>query len=143
MEELEKIADLRDKIKDYEEQLEKLNLKNTAPKNQIFSDMPKSSSEKNSIEEYVIKKEKIQEKIDCCFEDIKTNWRLAVVKFKKAGLSKVEIKLMKYRYLFNFKWKLCRKKMQKMFPETKWTDNRVFFTYRAIKDKLATNGEYI
>ncbi len=143
MEELEKIADLKKKISDYEEQLKNLYFKNTAPKNQIFSDMPKGGNNGNSIEEYIIKMEKIENIITGYHLMLSKHWYSANIKFKKAGLTSLEIELLKYRFLCNYKWKNCIMKMQKKHPEMKWTENRVFFAYRAIRDKLAMNGEYI
>lgn len=137
IDELKNLAKMREKITNIEEKLRYLNYKNTAPKNQILSAMPKSSNfGGNSFDEYLAKKEYYQNKVKRYYSIIKRLWKKIYQKLKNADFTDVEIYLIKYRFYYNYSWETCIRKMRKKYPEIKWSENRIFAKYRVIKSKL-------
>lgn len=129
MRELEKCLELRRKITDISEQIEMLQSRIETPKCQILSDMPKGGSESNSIEEYIIRKERLEQRKRQNENRLASEWRSISTKLKQNGVTDDVIELLKYRFYYGYRWKKCAVHMQ-------WNENKCFREYRMALSKM-------
>ena len=135
MKELEEILQFRRDIESIDERLAELILL-TQPKAQTISDMPRGGQSKNSIEEYVIKSEKLQKKRDHFQKLIDARWSQLEKRFKTARISGEQKVMLRLRFYRGLPWKVCRQRLQKKFPEQGWSESKLFRLYRAAVGKL-------
>ena len=136
MRQLDKILDLRRDIYSIEERLVELR-QITQPKAQVISDMPRGGGErKNLIEEYVIKAEKLERKLRRKRAELDNRWSEVVCVFNEAGVTQAQQTMMKERFYNAKPWKVCVKSMQKVYPDSKWNEQKLFRMYRDVLYKI-------
>lgn len=137
---LQDIYKLRCKIWSTEDAIDTLIARHTAPKSQTLSDMPKGgSSGKKEVDEYLIRKEALINKLRRQHESIYIQW-LAFLNGSNIELSRMDITLLRLRYFNGYRWKKCVRKLQLLYPAAKWNENRVFRTHKHLMKKL--NEDY-
>ncbi|MBQ3285405.1 MAG: hypothetical protein IJH40_07165 [Ruminococcus sp.] len=137
---LQDIYRLRRKIWSTEDAIDTLIARNTAPKNQTLSDMPKGGSGgKKQVEEYLICKEALLNKLQHQREAIYIQW-LAFLNGSSVELSRMDITLLRLRYFKGYRWKKCVRKLQLIYPAAMWNENKAFRTHKHLMKKL--NEDY-
>lgn len=128
MRELDELRDINDRIKDYE--LDKIELQTMVqPRAQTISNTPRSSNPVNAIEEYCIRKEKIDKAIEnlkACKREI---WDGLAVVFDKSGVTDDEREMLRYRFYEGYSWKRCAREMEEK-------EQKLFRVYRAVLCKI-------
>ena len=125
------IASLSKKIKEIQEKILFLELQATTPKSPAYSDMPKGGGcAINPIEQYAIRKEEFQRKIDVLNDKLERLWGEAEKQMQ--GIDEQTKVLMYYRFKIGFRWEKCSKKMQRKYPDGKWNLNKCFRKYREV-----------
>lgn len=115
--------------------------KNTAPKSQVLSDMPKSVSRvSNDIENYIIHKTDLCGELVKLYCSLNIYWIAFLNGIEDAELTPQETKLLELRFLSGAKWKVCAALMPLYFPNERWNINKVFKTYRDILHKIKENN---
>lgn len=109
----------------------------TQPKAQTISDMPRGGGErKNAIEEYIIKSERLQGRLDHKEDLFAEKWS----KFRKiaddSGVTEAQIDVIYYRFHDALPWKLCVARMERRYPETTWNEQKLFRMYRKVLCKI-------
>ncbi len=128
---LDEMAAIIKKIKKEQEKLLFLELQATTPKSPTYSDMPKGGGNaSNPIEQYAIKKEELQGKIDVLKDKLESLWNEAEKQMQ--GVDEQTKALMLYRFKNGFRWEKCSKKMQRKYPDGKWNLNKCFRKYREV-----------
>lgn len=136
MRDLDKLLDINREINRICEKIEVCEAKNTAPKNQLLSDMPKCGRTSSEVEDYVIHKEQLCAKLDELTASLKINWYAFLNQAQEAHLTKQERELLKARFLDGKKWSVCAMQMKAIYPFDGWDENKVFRTYRSILYKI-------
>lgn len=137
MHDLDRLLDINRKIEQLCEKIEVCEEKNTAPKNQLLSDMPKGKSRtSNEVEDYVIHKEQLCDELDRLIESKTINWYAFLNQTQEAHLNKRERELLKARFVDGKKWSVCAIQMKAKYPLEGWNENKVFRTYRSILYKI-------
>lgn len=129
MRELEQCLELRRKINGINERIEELRSSIETPKCQTLSDMPKGGGERNTIEEYIIKLERLEQKKAVIEQHLVSDWRTISADLKKNGVFDDVILMLKYRFFYGYRWKKCAVHMQ-------WNENKCFREYRAFLSKM-------
>lgn len=125
------IASLSKKIKEIQEKMLFLELQATTPKSPTYSDMPKGGGNAtNPIEQYAIKKEELQSKIDVLNDKLESLWNEAEKQMQ--GIDEQTKALMLYRFKNGFRWEKCSKEMQRKYPDGNWNLNKCFRKYREV-----------
>lgn len=137
---LQDIFKLRRKIWSTEDAIDTLILRQTAPKNQILSDMPKGNGGKKEIEEYLIRKEYLLNKLRLQREAIYIMWLAFLNGAEGVELSRMDLTLLRLRYFYGYRWKKCVRKLQIIYPAVNWNDNRAFRTHKQLMKQL--NEDY-
>lgn len=135
MKELDRILELRRDIESIDERLESLKLM-TQPKAQVISDMPRGGERKNSIEEYVIKSERLHNKREYKQRCIDKEWARLVVWFDEANLSREQKTMLRLRFYKGKPWKVCLWRLRDKYSGQKWSESKLFRLYRNAVDKL-------
>lgn len=136
MEELDKCLELRRKITDLEEKISDIDDRIRFPKAQTISDMPRCSSfGENKIDQYLIQKEKYQNKKLLYETELSMLWNSIEKWLICCGIGQAERYLMYLRFNSGFSWKKCTAIMRNIEGQ-KWNENKVFRTYRGILKKL-------
>ena len=128
--ELDECLSVSKKLKKIDEDITELKCRNSAPKNQIITDMPKGGGSLiNNLDSYLIKLEKLEKRRKRVQFQLDMAWNVAEQALKDIGVTDPQaIQLMKYRFYNGLAWKKCSMKMQ-------WTLNKCFYVYRSILDK--------
>ena len=132
--ELDKCLDLRKKIQDTEEKIEELDVRIRFPKAQTMSDMPRSTSFSNKMEDYLVKKEKLTTKKLSLEAMLEMSWDKIKDKLSKTNATVQEIMLLRYRFYNGYSWKKCTAIMAG--SDKKWNENKTFRVYRQVIAKL-------
>lgn len=128
MRELDELRALSQRIKEIEEK--KLELKEMVqPRAQIISDMPRGGNPINTIEEYVIKMEKLDNDILKLEAAKKEIWNGLEVVFEKCGITNTEKQMLRARFYEGVSWKRCAKLVGE-------NENKLFRMYRAVLCKI-------
>lgn len=135
MKELEEILQLRRDIESLDERLAELILL-TQPKAQTISDMPRGGQRKNSIEEYVVKLERLHNKRKYKQKCIDKEWSRLVVWFDKAHLSREQKTMLRLRFYKGKPWKVCLWRLRERYTEQKWYESKMFRLYENAVDKM-------
>ena len=120
---------LRRDIESINERIEELNLRIKSPKNQIITDMPKGNNQQNAIEEYLIKKEKLEKMRFDYNRKISGKWQSVYYKCVNNDISKEAIEILRYRFYYGYTWRVCGEMM-------KWNKNKCFRVYRSVLGKF-------
>lgn len=133
----DKIADTYQQIQSLYNKLFFLEVQATTPKSGEITGMPKEGgSTTNPIERYIIRKEEIQAKIHAKENTLKELWKCALDLMKQAGVDGQTIKMMYMRFCRGMLWKECAAKMNKLFPNCTWNENKCFRKYREVLTKV-------
>ena len=125
---LDECREISADIKAVNEKIEEISLSISAPKNQSFDDMPKSSSSfENPIEKYIERKEQLEEDKKRLIESLDNKWDEVCEAFKPLNIPVNEMVLLYYRFHEGHSWKMCGKLLN-------WNENKLFRTYRKIID---------
>lgn len=135
MKELDQILRLRREIDKLKERIEDLKAM-TQPKAQTISDMPRGGERKNSIEEYVVKSEELHSKLGKLEKRIENKWRDVLVTLNHCEITDAQCMMLKLRFYCGYPWKKVVKRMQELYPDTTWNENKVFSLYRRILYKI-------
>lgn len=137
MHDLDRLLNINRKIELLCEKIEACEAKNTAPKNQLLSDMPKGKSRtSNEVEDYLIHKEQLCAELDELIESRTINWYAFLNQAAEAHLDARERELLKARFVDGRKWSNCAILMKAVHPLEGWNENKVFRTYRSILYKI-------
>lgn len=137
MKQLDEILRLRREIDELRERISELKAM-TQPKAQVISDMPRGGGErKNTIEEYVIKSEKLREKLACKLVEFDEKWDGISRTFIKANLTVAQCTMMEARFRKAMPWRLCVKHMCNVYPSSKWNEQKLFRMYRNVLYKIS------
>ncbi len=136
MELLDDILRLRIKAYKVKRKLFDLIARNTAAKSPIMSDTPKGNGVKNSIEEYMIKKEKLEKRLDRLNAKIDSKWNELIPILEAAGATTSEQDVFKYRYYHGLKWRVCVLAMKKKYPDDNWNEPKAYRVHRKIMSKI-------
>lgn len=129
MRELEQCLELRRKINSINERIEELRSTVETPKCQILSDMPKGGGERNTLEEYIVKLERLEQRKAVIKQRLVSDWRSISTFLKQNGVNNDVILMLKYRFFYGCRWKKCAVYMQ-------WNENKCFREYRAFLSKI-------
>lgn len=136
MKELDIVLRLRRDIDDLNERIRDL-LIMTQPKAQTISDMPRGGGErKNAIEEYVVKSEELHSKLSKLEKRITGKWCDVMVIMNHSELTEAQRAMLELRFYWGLPWKKVTLKMQELYPETTWTENKIFAMYRRTLHKI-------
>lgn len=123
---LNKCFDKAEEIKEKEEDIIELKLKIKAAKCQIITDMPRGRAVGNSLENYLIKLEKLQSEKKALERQRNNIWQ----DVKSADcrlLENAEIMNMLYlRFYLNTPWNEVARRLKKLYPNTNWNANKCF-----------------
>lgn len=124
MRELDELRDINDKISEYE--LKKSELAAMVqPRAQTISNTPRSSNPINAIEEYCIRKEKIDEAI----RKLETRKQEIWSGLKLDNVTNEERDVLRLRFYEGYSWKRCAR-------ELKEKEQKLFRVYRAVLCKI-------
>lgn len=129
MDRLRELQKLRKQVEQTEEKIIELVAKTVSPKSPSLSDMPKGGRKSNELEEYIIKKERLENKV-------KAYKKRILELIEAANLTQTEKELMIYRFYYVMKWKKCAAKMKKKYPDDKWNDQKAYRVYRGVLVKI-------
>lgn len=131
---LDECREIRNEIKEIEEDIEEITLRVSAPKSQSFDDMPKATSKLgNSIETYIEKKERLEEEREELIQQLESKWKNIVIALNLNNITIEEKLLLYYRFHEGYSWRHCGNKL-------KWNDNKVFRIYSKIRKSIENNG---
>lgn len=129
----EEIANTVAKLNKTKEQLDFLREQADSPRSCVISDMPKGGGNAgNPLEQYIIKKEKLQIKCARLTERLNELWGSAVRQMKDAQIDEPLRVMMYMRFVCGLQWKKCAQEMDKHYPNQKWNVNKCFRKYREI-----------
>lgn len=136
MKEFDTVLRLRRDIEELEERIRDL-LIMTQPRAQTISDMPRGGGEqKNTIEEYVVKSEELNGKLNKLKKRIDRKWLEAIDVMKRCEITDAQRMMLELRFYQGMPWKKVTQAMQECYPETTWNENKVFRLYRKILYKI-------
>lgn len=123
------------------DKLEECELRNTAPKNQLISDMPKGKSRtSNEVEDYVIYKTALIAEFESLVQTRWIMWLSFLNHTEGARLTQQERRLLKARFVDGKKWRICALQMRVFYPFEIWNENRCFRMYSEILHKITENN---
>lgn len=123
-------------IKSIDEQIEELEARIMSPKSQKITGMPRGGGVMGGLnEEYIIRKEKLEQKRQRLIQRHLKLWKNANNRMIEAGVKDDERFLMWLRFHQGFSWRKCCNIMQKNYPNDNWNTNKVFRVYRNILKK--------
>lgn len=136
---LDKCNDLNDRIKKVDENI--LIIRNVicSPRNQVINGMPRGGGGQ-SIEDYIIKIEKLEKRKKRLNEEKLRYWNQVVSIMFKNQISKDDMMIFKYRYFLGFKWEQVAENMQKYFTNGNWNENKCYRVHRIVLSKIHNNG---
>ena len=108
-----------------DEQITELRSAIYSPKSQIITGMPRSGSNENAIERYIIRLEKLQKRKKELLIKQKKQWKLAMKKIGEISLE--EKHLLSLRCVEGKPWKECASTMNDIYG--KWGISRCFRVY--------------
>ena len=124
---------LRRDIIRIEERIFEMSCRAMSPKNQIITDMPKGGGEAiNSIEQYIIKTERLENQKRFALDLLVSKWREIERMCNNCNIKKDVIIMLQYRFFFGLTWEKCANQMNKDFPNRKWNENKCFREYRHV-----------
>lgn len=136
MRELDEILRLRRDIVSIDVRLFELK-QMTQPRAQVISDMPRGGGErKNTIEEYIVKSEELQGKRIKLQKRIEKKWRGVVRMCKEAEITEAQQAMLELRFYYGLPWKQCMVRMQTLYPDGTWNEQKLFRMYRKILYKI-------
>lgn len=136
MNDLERCKDLRKQIADLEEKIEDIEGNIRYPKAQTISDMPRGSSTgTNSIERYILQKEKYENRKLMYENELFDLWAKINQKMDFCNINNNEKRVMLLRYKDGLPWKKCTEIMKEI-AGAYWTENLTFKTNRKVKKAL-------
>jgi len=124
-----------------DEKIMECELRNTAPKNQFLSDMPKGKSRmSNEVEDYVIHKTALIDEKKRLQQAQVIMWLAFLNHTESAHLTQQERLLLTARFRQGEKWKNCALYMRLLYPSEIWNENRCFRMYSEILHKITENN---
>lgn len=135
MKQLDEIIELRRDINSIVERLSELK-QMTQPRVQTISDMPRGGDKKNVIEEYIVKSERLQKKLDKKSRELESKWGELKILFCKAKLTDAQQNMIRARFYYAKSWKECTGVMESLYPSAKWSEQKLFRIYRNVLSKL-------
>lgn len=106
------------------------------PQAMNVSDMPRGGGHKNSLEEYIIKWDRLHNKRHRLEVDILMRWAAIEKVFNECGVTAAQQAVMKFRFFCGFTWKKCVNYMRAEYPETGWDEQKLFRIYRKVLLKM-------
>ena len=140
MKQLDEIIELRRDINSIIERLTELK-QMTQPKVQTISDMPRGGERKNVIEEYIIKSERLQNKLNNKKLQLDRKWEELKKLCENAKLTEAQLKVITNRFYFAKSWRECVLIMRIAYPDTEWNEQKLFRIYRNVLSKLNRKNE--
>ena len=135
----ERCLDLHSRIREIDENILILKSKTMSPKNQIISDMPRGGSCRNSIEDYISKIEKLEDRKKEARNTINTLWECSIIVELNRRRAKDEtIELLYNRFVNGFTWNKCNEAMKTKYPMNNWNKNKCFRLYMDILHKKSS-----
>lgn len=130
MKELTECLNTRRKINEINDKLYELRASVLSPKSQVITGMPRSGGggDNNAIERYMIRAEKLTEKVERLEAYQAEQWEIVLSRAKEARISVRNIELLYYRYVKGLSWKVCTAKMKKKYKW--WNINTSFRKHR-------------
>lgn len=135
LKQLDEIIELRRDINSITERLSEIK-QMTQPKIQTISDMPRGGERKNVIEEYIVKSEKLSEKLENKKNELESKWFAIKELSEKAQLTQAQQNMIKARFYYAKPWKECVKSMRKMYPTSSWSEQKLFRMYYSVLSKF-------
>lgn len=135
MKQLDEIIELRRDINSIIERLTELK-QMTQPKVQTISDMPRGGERKNVIEEYIIKSERLQNKLNNKKLELDRKWEELKKLCENSKLTEAQLKVITNRFYFAKSWRECVLIMRTAYPDTEWNEQKLFRIYRNVLSKL-------
>lgn len=133
----DEITNTRKRIKQTQEKLDYIRLQVSTPRSPTLSDMPKGGGGVDTpLDRYIIKQEKLTEKIKRLQTLLKKQWREAVQTMNTVGIGKQSQKMMYLRFVCGLQWEKCAAELDKEFPNNKWNVGKCFREYRKILQKI-------
>lgn len=136
MRELDEILKTRKKMRDIEIRIYELREIVRQPKSQIISDMPRGGDRKNTIEEYIVKLERLESKLHSLQKYIDEVWIGVEHIFDDCDIPIMHRKLMAFRFYDGNQWRKCVKLMAEKYHGVKWNENKLFRIYRNVLVKV-------
>lgn len=136
MRQLDQILNIRRDINSYDLRIIELRQSMAYPKAQTISDMPRGGERKNSIEEFIIKLERLNRKranLEC---RLNSKWKDIKQLFVDRGVTEVQSRVMELRFYHGLAWKRIVTEMEKLYPDTVWNEQKLFRIYRAVIGKI-------
>ena len=134
---LDEIAYTVKKIKKINDKIKYLEMKADAPRSSVFSDMPKGGGVAgNPLEQYIVKKEELAEKLTASNARLERLWRKAARQMSDVGVERQTRKMIYLRFVCGFQWEKCAVMLNDKYPNCKWNVNKCFRKYRDVLYKI-------
>ena len=132
----DEIADTRGRIKKVQDKIEYLEMKADTPRSSVFSDMPKGGGVGNPLEQYIVKKEELTEKLTALKTRLERLWRKAARQMSAVGVERQTRRMMYLRFVCGLQWEKCAVMLNEKYPNCKWNVNKCFRKYRDVLYKI-------
>ena len=129
---------LRCSINEIDGKIRELQELNYAPRNQVLSGMPRGGGG-NSIEQYVIRIDKYNQKKKHLQKKLDNLWDETVKLLEENGIEDENIILMRYHFYVGLSWSECSKKMKNEYPAQKWYRQKCYGRYESVIYKINKN----
>lgn len=129
MRELDECLELKREINKKHNKIVEIEAIITSPKNQIITGMPRSGSNDNAMDRYLIKKEKLQEQKENLQKQLDEKWDYVLSIFAKSDITVETAELLQLRFYKGLPWKICVLRLQKKHPKNGWNKNKAFRLY--------------
>lgn len=131
---LEKCLELTRQIRDIEGEITELKTALYFPRNQVLTGMPKSGGTGNGVDTMLIKIEKLEKEKKSLKSSQNEVWTNILKKLDECNASDETTNLLKYRFIYGYRWKDCIPIMTALTGE-EWNENKVYREYRCICEK--------
>ena len=132
----DKISNTRQRIERIEEKIIVLEMQATTPKSGEITGMPRGGgSPINPLDQYLERKERFEKQLKEAVRLLELQWKRADLEMNKAGVDEQTQKMMYYRFYKGMSWRKCAAKLNNLYPECKWNENKCFRKYREVLSK--------
>ena len=133
----DEILQVKEKFNFVQDKIEYLQIKADSPRSSIISDMPKGGRhDGNPLEEYIVRKEELSEKLARYKAMLDELWEEAFYQMKLAEIDEQLKAMMILRFSYGLKWEKCATTLNKKFPDGKWTTGKCFRKYREVLRRI-------
>lgn len=133
----DEIVDTRKRIRQTQEKLDYIRLQVSTPRSPTLSDMPKGGGGADTpLERYIIKQEKLTEKIKILQTRLNKQWVKAVHLMNSAEIEEQNQKMMYLRFGCGMQWEKCADELNKQYPSNRWNVGKCFREYRKVLLKI-------